>query len=172
MKRGQGSGPIPSLKPKQNRFREKPRCIPVIVVINRAIIISLSLFLSWAEAPTRATLANTNTSPLLIFQQATSVLAAAVLPLFISMKFSFLQATCILQSIVFALFSGCLALSEFRGVHPREASRYAASHSSSFSCGDGVSISWERVNDDYCDCASGLDEPGTSGELTEQITRT
>jgi protein kinase C substrate 80K-H len=64
----------------------------------------------------------------------------------------------------FAELTGCLAHANVRGVHPSDISKYSATDYSSFACGDGSSISWERVNDDHCDCASGADEPGTSGQ--------
>ena len=63
-----------------------------------------------------------------------------------------------------SVFSSILAQSHVRGVHPADMSKYSVADHSSFACGDGSSISWDRVNDDHCDCASGADEPGTSGE--------
>jgi protein kinase C substrate 80K-H len=65
--------------------------------------------------------------------------------------------------LCFLVLAGCSETSQIRGVHPRDVSKYSTFDSSGFSCGDGSSISWERVNDDHCDCVSGWDEPGTSG---------
>jgi hypothetical protein len=79
------------------------------------------------------------------------------------MRSPYFQTTCLLPLLACALSSFCLAHSELRGVHPSFITQYSVKHSASFSCGDGSSISWERVNDDHCDCASGADEPGTSG---------
>eukprot|EP00792_Barthelona_sp_PAP020_P005314 TRINITY_DN2597_c1_g1_i1.p1 TRINITY_DN2597_c1_g1~~TRINITY_DN2597_c1_g1_i1.p1 ORF type:complete len:374 (-),score=128.89 TRINITY_DN2597_c1_g1_i1:22-1143(-) len=48
----------------------------------------------------------------------------------------------------------------FRGVHPDKLKNY---QNDIFICDDGkTKISIDQVNDDYCDCADGTDEPGTS----------
>ncbi|KAJ2793909.1 hypothetical protein H4R21_005710, partial [Coemansia helicoidea] len=50
-----------------------------------------------------------------------------------------------------------------RGVHPSVAARYRRPASGLFECLDGSKqIPFAQVNDDYCDCADGSDEPGTS----------
>lgn len=50
-----------------------------------------------------------------------------------------------------------------RGVDPRHASRYELGSGDTFTCLDGsLSIPGSRINDDYCDCPDGSDEPGTS----------
>ena len=49
-----------------------------------------------------------------------------------------------------------------RGVQPDLASQYSTS-ASAFRCLDGSkSIQVDRINDDYCDCLDGSDEPGTA----------
>ncbi|PNH10213.1 Glucosidase 2 subunit beta [Tetrabaena socialis] len=50
-----------------------------------------------------------------------------------------------------------------RGLNPDLASHYTGA-GATFSCISGVAktIPFARVNDDYCDCADGSDEPGTS----------
>jgi len=59
---------------------------------------------------------------------------------------------------VFTLLS--LSYTAPHGAHPKSASAYG---SSSFKCLDGSkTISSAEVNDDYCDCNDGSDEPGTS----------
>lgn len=51
---------------------------------------------------------------------------------------------------------------EVRGVHPSLYPRYIPTSSSLWPCLDGSrSIPWSAVNDDYCDCPDGSDEPGT-----------
>ncbi|KAJ2486736.1 hypothetical protein IWW37_005515 [Coemansia sp. RSA 2050] len=63
----------------------------------------------------------------------------------------------LLLSSVFAKSSG------IRGLDPQLASKYVPDASGNFLCLDGsLSIPFSRVNDDYCDCPDGSDEPGTS----------
>jgi len=51
-----------------------------------------------------------------------------------------------------------------KGVAPEEIPRFQEAISrGSFMCGDGMTrISVEKINDDYCDCPDGSDEPGTA----------
>ncbi|OMH80389.1 Glucosidase 2 subunit beta, partial [Zancudomyces culisetae] len=54
-------------------------------------------------------------------------------------------------------------IKQIRGANPKDAERYVADKDGKFSCFDGkkkIPIAW--VNDDYCDCEDGSDEPGTS----------
>lgn len=52
------------------------------------------------------------------------------------------------------------------GVGREDATRFAAARAAGrFACRSSspvVSVSWEMVNDDFCDCNDGSDEPGTS----------
>jgi len=60
------------------------------------------------------------------------------------------------------LFISALGSPQTRGVHPSFLSKYRP-EGSSWTCLDGSkTISWTAVNDDYCDCPDGSDEPGTS----------
>lgn len=48
------------------------------------------------------------------------------------------------------------------GVAPSNLSSYKPNLMGLFACLSGeLSISWTSVNDDYCDCPDGSDEPGT-----------
>ena len=50
---------------------------------------------------------------------------------------------------------------EVKGVHPSLYPKYAPTSSGLWSCLDGShSIPWSALNDDYCDCPDGSDEPG------------
>lgn len=49
------------------------------------------------------------------------------------------------------------------GVGRKDAAKFvAARDSGKFPCGGSIEVPWERVNDDFCDCPDGSDEPGTS----------
>lgn len=49
------------------------------------------------------------------------------------------------------------------GVGRKDAAKFvAARDSGKFPCGTSIEVPWERVNDDFCDCPDGSDEPGTS----------
>ncbi|WVQ82852.1 hypothetical protein IAT38_004987 [Cryptococcus sp. DSM 104549] len=53
--------------------------------------------------------------------------------------------------------------SQIRGLNPALYDRYEASASGTFTCLDGsLTIPFSAINDDYCDCPDGSDEPGTS----------
>ncbi|CAF3804827.1 unnamed protein product, partial [Rotaria magnacalcarata] len=70
--------------------------------------------------------------------------------------------TSVLIITVFAtISSGNIELTVLRGVPSSLRSKYA--QLKSFACLDGsLTIPFEYVNDDYCDCRDGSDEPGTS----------
>ena len=50
-------------------------------------------------------------------------------------------------------------LTTLTGVNPKEIDRYS---SDTFICDGNKVISSKSINDDYCDCLDGSDEPGTS----------
>lgn len=58
------------------------------------------------------------------------------------------------------LFLSALGVPQTHGVHPSSLSKYKP-EGSRWTCLDGSkTISWTAVNDDYCDCLDGSDEPG------------
>ncbi|KAJ2819361.1 hypothetical protein IWW50_005482 [Coemansia erecta] len=55
------------------------------------------------------------------------------------------------------------SVAAIRGLDPKLAAKYQPTTDNHFACLDGSGrIPFERVNDDYCDCPDGSDEPGTS----------
>lgn len=63
--------------------------------------------------------------------------------------------------IMFSMSVQCVDFGMLRGVSPNVAAFYNPSRD--FNCFDGfVRIPFSHVNDDYCDCLDGSDEPGTS----------
>jgi hypothetical protein len=61
------------------------------------------------------------------------------------------------------------AASRLRGVAPGNRGRYAGTH---FTCFDGsMNMSRLKVNDNYCDCTDGSDEPGTIFSLDVSTSR-
>ncbi|GIL71755.1 hypothetical protein Vretifemale_2066 [Volvox reticuliferus] len=71
-----------------------------------------------------------------------------------------------MQALFLLTLFASLALAQgniLRGVNPDLASHYSG-HGGTFTCISGIpkTIPFSRVNDDYCDCPDGSDEPGTS----------
>ena len=60
------------------------------------------------------------------------------------------------------LIAGCAAAEPvtIRGVDPKLASRYSFVHGAFACLSGGKELSADRVNDNYCDCPDGSDEPG------------
>jgi len=59
------------------------------------------------------------------------------------------------------LLPALAALDKTHGVSPALQSKYTLPASGTWSCLDGSKeIPWSAVNDDYCDCPDGSDEPG------------
>lgn len=60
--------------------------------------------------------------------------------------------------------SSCVAASSVKGVAPEDQHLYQPDSEGFFSCvsDPSIKIPISRVNDDYCDCPDGSDEPGTS----------
>ncbi|XP_057450710.1 glucosidase 2 subunit beta [Lotus japonicus] len=62
--------------------------------------------------------------------------------------------------LLFASTAGCLSHPSLLGVHPLDEKYYG---SEVIKCKDGSkSFSRDRINDNFCDCPDGTDEPGTS----------
>ncbi|POM76280.1 Glucosidase [Phytophthora palmivora] len=68
----------------------------------------------------------------------------------------------VLQRLIasLALLSACTKASDWRGISPELQLKLSAV--SSFSCDNGQRLDLSRLNDNYCDCEDGSDEPGTS----------
>ena len=66
--------------------------------------------------------------------------------------------------ILLNIVSRAVAVELPRGVSPADASLYVPLKGK-FHCLDGLrTVAFSRVNDDYCDCYDGSDEPGECGE--------
>lgn len=67
------------------------------------------------------------------------------------------------------------ALDKTHGVSPSLVSKYVPSTKGShqtWTCLDGSKeIAWSAVNDDYCDCQDGSDEPGANPGGSGQVTK-
>ncbi|KAG1698706.1 hypothetical protein DVH05_014661 [Phytophthora capsici] len=62
---------------------------------------------------------------------------------------------------VLALLSACVRATDYRGISPELQNKLSAV--SSFTCDQGQQrLELSRLNDNYCDCEDGSDEPGTS----------
>ena len=57
--------------------------------------------------------------------------------------------------------SALAAVEKTHGVPPSLLDKYTPSSKSTWTCLDGSKeIAWSAVNDDFCDCPDGSDEPG------------
>ena len=68
------------------------------------------------------------------------------------------RASPMLKLVLVLAMAGGTALA-LRGVPQSRVALYAGA---TFTCNDGVVIEASRINDEYCDCQDGDDEPGTS----------
>jgi hypothetical protein len=70
----------------------------------------------------------------------------------------FLSLTPFVTSAVLSTTPGSAKL---RGVAPSKRTLYHPSDTATWRCLDGSKeVAWARVNDDFCDCPDGSDEPG------------
>jgi protein kinase C substrate 80K-H len=77
-----------------------------------------------------------------------------------SIQFSFMHPLLFSLSLFPALIFAA-GFPQTRGVHPSLLSQYKPK-GATWTCLDGIkTIPWSAVNDDYCDCTDGSDEPGT-----------
>lgn len=73
-----------------------------------------------------------------------------------------LLLSCVASVALACLSAGAAASTDVRGAPPEEQKRYT---SGVFECvvrGELKALRQEYINDDYCDCDNGEDEPGTS----------
>ena len=63
---------------------------------------------------------------------------------------------------ILAVAASAAADAPVRGVKPADWPLYAPDAAGNFRCFDNTAIPYSQLNDDYCDCADGSDEPGTS----------
>jgi protein kinase C substrate 80K-H len=68
--------------------------------------------------------------------------------------------------LLLSLIVPAYGLEKTHGVHPGLVSRYVSTNSATWKCLDGSKeIPWNAVNDDYCDCPDGSDEPGNAPSM-------
>jgi protein kinase C substrate 80K-H len=75
-----------------------------------------------------------------------------------------MKSICFVSAILFSSLNVFVAAqTNIVGIKPSDAGKYAPKEGNTFQCLDlSKSIPYERVNDDFCDCKDGSDEPGTS----------
>lgn len=73
-----------------------------------------------------------------------------------------LSLLCLLFPVIAsAAISSDATADKHRGVLPARRPLYAPTSAGSWKCLSGdKEISWDKVNDDFCDCPDGSDEPG------------
>jgi protein kinase C substrate 80K-H len=66
-----------------------------------------------------------------------------------------------IPAVVAATGATARTVASTHGVPPELVTRYAPSADGKWAClSGGKTVAWKAVNDDYCDCPDGSDEPG------------
>lgn len=80
------------------------------------------------------------------------------------------SSTQMIMWLLLLLPASVLALDKTHGVPLSHLSKYVPTQDAFWTCLDGSKvIPWASVNDDYCDCPDGSDEPGTPPRLFIQL---
>lgn len=80
------------------------------------------------------------------------------------MKMKLKGGSLVLLCVLLCICTSVYGSSQLRGIHPDFLKEYQSDiHKGTFRCRDGsAEIDAKAINDDYCDCKDGSDEPGTS----------